>query len=169
GDLPTFFFSPRMSLDDLIDPIRQQVAELGFELVDLRHSGPTLHPQLQVRIDRPDSSPGHGVTAEDCVRVSRALERFLEARGAVGPRYVLQVSSPGLERPVRWPEHWRRFAGQQVRIKGALASRSPATIVDVPDDGHVRLRFADGGEDTIALDRIRDATLLYVWPEKHRP
>lgn len=158
-----------MSLDDLIDPVRQQVAELGFELVDLRRSGSTLHPLLQVRIDRPDSSPGHGVTAEDCVRVSRALERFLEARGAVGPRYVLQVSSPGLERPVRWPEHWRRFIGQDVRLKGVFASRSPATIVEVPDNAHVQLRFVDGTEETVPLDRIREASLVYRWPEKRKP
>lgn len=158
-----------MSLDDLIEPVRQQVAELGFELVDLRRSGSTLHPLLQVRIDRPDSSPGHGVTAEDCVRVSRALERFLEAHGAVGPRYVLQVSSPGLERPVRWPEHWRRFVGQEVRLKGGFASRSPATILELPDSEHVRLRFADGTEETVALERIPEATLVYRWPVKRKP
>ncbi len=155
-----------MSLDDLLHPVRQQVAELGFELVDLRRSGSTQHPLLQVRIDRPDSSPGHGVTAEDCVRVSRALERFLEAIVAVGPRYVLQVSSPGLERPVRWPDHWRRFVGQDVRLKGSFSARSPATILEVPDDEHVRLRFADGSEETVALRRIGEATLVYRWPEK---
>jgi ribosome maturation factor RimP len=158
-----------MSLDDLLDPIRQQVADLGFELVDLRRSGSTQHPLLQVRIDRPDSSPGHGVTAEDCVRASRALERFLETRGAVGPRYGLQVSSPGLERPVRWPEHWRRYTGQQVRLKGALSARSPATILEVPDDEHVRLRFTDGGEDTVPLAQIKEATLVYLWPERRKP
>ena len=166
---PHIFFQPRMSFDDLIDPVRQQVAELGFELVDLRRSGPTVSPLLQVRIDRPDSSPGHGVTAEDCVRVSRALERFLEADRAVGPRYVLQVSSPGLERPVRWPEHWRRFIGERVRIKGSFSARSPATIVDVPDQDHVQLRFADGVEERVPLSVIKEATLVYEWPEKKKP
>jgi ribosome maturation factor RimP len=152
-----------MSLDDLIDPVRQQLAELGFELVDLRRGGSTQRPLLQVRIDRPDSSPGHGVTAEDCVRVSRALERFFEARGAVGPRYALQVSSPGFERPVRWPEHWRRYVGHQVRIKGRYSQRSPAVILDVPDEEHVALRFSDGSEEQVPLAEIKDATLLYDW------
>lgn len=153
-----------MSFDDLIYPVRQQVAALGFELVDLRRSGSAQRPLLQVRIDRPDSVPGHGVTAEDCVRVSRALERFLEERGAVGPRYVLQVSSPGVERPVRWPEHWRRFVGRRVRLKGRHSSRSPAVILAVPDDAHVSLRLADGAEATIPLDEIQSATLVVDWP-----
>jgi ribosome maturation factor RimP len=152
-----------MSIDELIDPVRQQLAELGFELVDLRRSGSTQHPLLQVRIDRPDSSPGHGVTAEDCVRASRALERFLETRGAVGPRYVLQVSSPGLERPVVYPGHWRRFTGREVRIKGRYSARSPAVIVAVPDDANVTLRFKDGAEETVPLNDIKEATLVYEW------
>jgi ribosome maturation factor RimP len=152
-----------MSLDDLLDPVRQQVATLGFELVDLRYRGSTERSLLQVRIDRPDSSPGHGVTAEDCVRVSRALERFLEARGAVGPRYVLQVSSPGVERPVRWPEHWRRFVGREVRLKGRYSARSPATILDVPDEAHVTLRFMDGAEELVALADIKEASLKVDW------
>jgi ribosome maturation factor RimP len=152
-----------MSFDELLDPVNRQLAELGFELVDLRRSGSTQHPLLQVRIDRPDSSPGHGVTAEDCVRASRALERFLETRGAVGPRYVLQVSSPGLERPVVYPGHWRRFTGRVVRIRGRHSSRSPAVIVAVPDDAHITLRFKDGAEETVPLSEIKEATLLYNW------
>jgi len=154
-----------MSIDDLIDPVRQLVAALGFELVDLRRSGSPQRPLLQVRVDRPQSGPGHGVTAEDCVRVSRALERFLEERTAVGPRYMLQVSSPGIERPLRWPEHWRRFIGQQVRVKGRHSVHSPATILAVPDDEHVTLHFADGTEATVPLLEIREATLLVEWPQ----
>ncbi len=152
-----------MSIDELLHPVRQQVAELGFELVDLRRGGSTQRPLLQVRIDRPDSSPGHGVTAEDCARVSRALERFLETRGAVGPRYVFEVSSPGLERPVVYPDHWRRFTGRLVRIKGRHSARSPATIVAVPGDDCVTLRFKDGDEATVPFREIKDATLVYEW------
>jgi ribosome maturation factor RimP len=153
-----------MSFDDLIDPVRQLVAALGFELVDLRRSGSPERPLLQVRVDLPESGPGHGVTAEDCVRVSRALERFLEERGAVGPRYMLQVSSPGVERPIRWPEHWRRFIGRKVRLKGRHATHSPATILAVPDEAHVTLRFADTTEAMVPLAEIREATLMVEWP-----
>ena len=152
-----------MSSDDLIEPVRQHLAELGFELVDLRRSGSPQRPSLQLRIDLPDSTPGHGVTADDCARVSRSLERFLEARGSVGSRYVLQVSSPGIDRPVRWPEHWRRFVGRRVRLRGPMPGHPEAEILGVPDEGHVRLRLADGSERVVALVEIREATLVVEW------
>jgi len=118
-------------------------------------------PILQVRVDRPDSRPGQGVTADDCAAISRSLERFLESRAMVGPRYVLEVSSPGFERPLRWPEHWRRFIGRQARVRAQpLPGRNRVEIVAVPDDEHVVLRRQDGSEVTVAFDAIREATLV---------
>ena len=66
-----------MSADALLVPIREHIAGLGFELVDLRRAGPSQRPILQVRVDRPDSRPGQGVTAGDCAVISRSLEGFL--------------------------------------------------------------------------------------------
>ena len=150
-----------MSADALFAPIRDHIAGLGFELVDLRRAGTLERPILQVRVDRPDSRPGQGVTADDCAVISRSLERFLEARAMVGPRYVLEVSSPGLERPLRSPEHWRRFIGRQARIRAVpLQGRARVEIVAVPDDEHVHLRADDGSELTLAFDSIREATLV---------
>jgi ribosome maturation factor RimP len=153
-----------MSADALLAPIRDHLAGLGFELVDLRRTGTLQRPILQVRVDRPDSRPGQGVTAEDCAGISRSLERFLESRAMVGPRYVLEVSSPGLERPLRWPEHWRRFVGERVRVRAApLGGRRTVHIVGVPDDGHVIVRGEDGAETTLPLDAIAEATLVVDW------
>jgi ribosome maturation factor RimP len=162
GEFPHIFFpSPPMSADALLAPIRDHVATLGFELVDLRRAGTLQRPILQVRIDRPDSRPGQGVTADDCAAVSRSLERFLESRAMVGPRYVLEVSSPGFDRPLRWPEHWRRFVGQHARIRAeSFSGRSRVQILAVPDDEHVVLRREDGAEVTVAFDSIREATLV---------
>jgi len=158
-----------MSVDALLAPIRAHIAGLGFELVDLRHVGTVERPILQVRVDRPDSRPGQGITAEDCVGISRSLERFLESSAMVGPRYVLEVSSPGIERPLRWPEHWRRFVGQQARVRApALGGRRQVEIVAVPDDQHVTLRDEAGTLTTVALDQIRDATLVGGLPELKR-
>ena len=99
-----------MSADALLAPIRDHVATLGFELVDLRRAGTLQRPILQVRIDRPDSRPGQGVTADDCAAVSRALEVHLDQRGDVSERYVLEVSSPGVERPLVRRRDFERFA-----------------------------------------------------------
>lgn len=155
-----------MSVDTLLAPIRDHIAGLGFELVDLRHVGTLQRPILQVRVDRPDSRPGQGITADDCAGISRSLERFLESSAMVGPRYVLEVSSPGIERPLRWPEHWRRFVGQRARVRAAaLGGRRLVRIVAVPDDDHVTLRADDGPEVTVPLAEIRDAVLLGELPE----
>jgi ribosome maturation factor RimP len=150
-----------MSADALLAPIRDHITGLGFDLVDLRRAGTLQRPILQVRVDRPDSRPGQGITADDCAAISRSLERFLESRAMVGPRYVLEVSSPGFERPLRWPEHWRRFIGRQARVRAeALPGRSRVEIVSVPDDDHVILRREDGSEVMLAFDAIREATLV---------
>jgi ribosome maturation factor RimP len=153
-----------MSVDALLVPIRDHIAELGFELVDLRRTGTLQRPILQVRVDRPDSRPGQGVTADDCAVISRSLESFLETRAMVGPRYVLEVSSPGLERPLKWPEHWRRFVGCKARVRASgLPGRSQVEIVSVPDDGHVVLKLEDGSEVAFAFDAIREAALAVDW------
>lgn len=153
-----------MSVDALLAPIRDHLAGLGFELVDLRRVGTLERPILQVRVDRADSRPGQGITADDCAGISRSLERLLESSAMVGPRYMLEVSSPGIERPLRWPEHWRRFIGQQARVRArALGGRRQVTIVAVPDDAHVTLRPAAGDETTVPLADIHEATLVVDW------
>lgn len=164
GSSPTFFFPLRMSDETLLDAIRAHVDELGFELVDFRRVGPSQRPILQVRVDRADSRPGHGITADECAAISRSLERLLEAREMVGPRYVLEVSSPGIERPLRWVEHWRRFVGQRARVRSrALPGRPEVQIAGVPDDHHVELRLPDGSTVTLALDQIQEARLVVDW------
>jgi ribosome maturation factor RimP len=150
-----------MSADALLVPIRDHIAGLGFELVDLRRTGTLQRPILQVRVDRPDSRPGQGITADDCAGISRSLERFLESRAMVGPRYVLEVSSPGLERPLRWPEHWRRFIGRQARVRAeSLTGRQRVEILAVTDDDRVIVRREDGSEISLPLEEIREATLI---------
>jgi ribosome maturation factor RimP len=86
----------------------------------------------------------------------------------VGPRYVLEVSSPGVERPLRWPEHWRRFVGRRARVRAEpLGGRREVEIIGVPDDEHVTLRGEDGTDVTVSLADVRDATLVVEW-EKPR-
>ena len=165
GEFPHIFFGALpVTHDDLLDPISDHVAALGFELVDLQRAGTRDRPVLKLRVDRPDSRPGHGVTTEDCAAVSRSLESLLESRGLVGPRYVLEVSSPGVERPLTRPSHWRRFTGELVRVRSAaLEGRPTVTIAGVPDDEHVVVRLEDGSERTLELAAIREANLAIDW------
>ncbi len=153
---------------DLVSELRGRVAELGFELVDVRQRGVGKRLSLQVRIDRPNSSPGHGVTTDDCALVSRSLEAWLDSTGILGDRYVLEVSSPGMERPIRWPEHWQRFTGYDVRVRLADRGRVRATILGVSGTG-VELRIADGDELHVQFDEARDATLVVDWATPAKP
>ena len=163
---PRFFLSSMEdNLASLITEVRNRVAELGYELVDLRKRGSRGRPVLQVRVDRSDSAPGGGITHADCSLVSRALELWLDEVRALGEGYVLEVSSPGVERPIRWPEHWSRFRGHEVNIRLTGRGRIRATIVDVINDGtHVLLR-PEGTTDDVAvpLEDVRDATLAVNW------
>src|SRR5688572_6033513 len=117
-----------MLTESLVEAFRTRVEQLGFDLADLRIGGTPNRPLVQVRID----SPPRNVTVEDCSRVSRALEQWLDAGGPLGNRYVLEVSSPGIERPVRWHRHWVQFVGRDVNVKLAGIGRVRARIVSVP-------------------------------------
>ena len=101
--------------------------------------------------------------------VSRALEAWLDAGQVLGPRYVLEVSSPGIERPLRWREHWERFRGQVVNVRLRGRGRRQATIVDVLDERDaVVLAFAEGASEEIPLEQVQDASLAVDWETVER-
>jgi len=101
--------------------VERGVQALGYELVDVERSAGGL---LRVFIDRVagksyDAGPGDAVTVDDCERVTRHLQYALEVDGVDYAR--LEVSSPGLDRPLRKPADWQRFAGNEID----LTLRSP--------------------------------------------
>jgi ribosome maturation factor RimP len=167
---PRFFLTGAMEREpeQLTSKVRATVAELGFELVDLQVRGAGSRVRLQVRVDRPNAEPGRGITIEECATVSRALEAWLDASEALGSRYVLEVSSPGIERPVRWREHWERFRGRDVNVRMRGRHRFRATIEAVDEQG-VTLRPAGGGEpENVPLEEIQEATLAVDWETVER-
>ncbi len=103
------------------------------------------------------------MTVDDCGTASRALEAWLDADGPLGRRYMLEVSSPGLERPVRWHRHWVRFVGREVQATVAGLGRVRARIVAVPDEATVVLEPQGGAPRPVPLAGIRDARLAVDW------
>lgn len=157
-----------MLSESLVEAFRTRVETLGFDLADLRIGGTAQRPLVQVRIDLlPDggSPEARGVSVAECATVSRALEAWLDAGagGPLGNRYVLEVSSPGLERPLRWPRHWARFVGREVTAKVPGLGRIRAKIVAVPDEGSVVLEPLGGMPRTVPLADIKDARLAVDW------
>lgn len=167
GVLPTFFYSCPLSRLDvnaaLEDIIVEQLDALGYDLVELRRGGTKGRPVLDVRIDRRD---GEKVSVDDCAKSSRAIEARLDADDLVGQRYVLEVSSPGAERPLKRPADWRRFVGRKANVTAdALGGRQEIEIVGVEgeDDGVAVVRDDKGGEHRVALTDVREARLAFHW------
>jgi ribosome maturation factor RimP len=109
------------------------------------------------------------VQVGDCERASRAIEARLDAEPAlVTTRYVLEVSSPGMERPLRRVAEWRRFVGRLASVNSlALHGRQEMEIVAVegPDgDEAVRLRDPKKGTEVVVrLAEVSDARLAFHW------
>lgn len=160
-----------MNRKSLEREIESRVEAMGFEFVELERTGSRSRPILRVRIDRPDSGPRQGVTLDDCARVTRALEPVLDERPELGGRYVLEVSSPGIERPLVRSRDFERFKGREVALKGraVLAGRSRRLegellgLVEVDGVEHVQLRLQDGEMVSVPRDEIARAHLVHRW------
>jgi ribosome maturation factor RimP len=152
-----------MLTDNLVEAVRSRLETLGLDLADLRLGGTPHRPLVQVRIDWPPADPERRVTVDDCALASRTLEAWLDNGGPLGPRYQLEVSSPGLDRPVRWHRHWVRFVGREVQVKLEGLGRVRARIVAVPDEATVVLHPEGREPVTLPLEKAREARLAVDW------
>jgi ribosome maturation factor RimP len=142
----------RETMTALLDPL---LTDHGLELVELQIV-PGRRRLLRVFIDS-----ASGVNVGNCAQISREITRRLDADPAAGD-YVLEVSSPGMNRPIWSLEHFRRFAGEAVRFElkrprdGEL--RYTGTIEGVSGD-LVQLRVKGGEVLELAVDEIESARL----------
>lgn len=157
----------------LTEAIEERMAGLGFELVELERAGSKARPVLRVRADRMGAAEDETITVDDCARISRNLEEYLDALPTMPATYVLEVSSPGVERPLVRPRDFERFVGREVAIRGyaPLAGRGRRLegellgLVESPGGERVRLRLTDGEEIEIARDEIARAHLVFRWKD----
>jgi len=156
----------------LVRELQTRLAQLGYEFVELERAGWRTRPILRLRIDRPDSAPGSGVGLAECARVSRELEPFLDADERVAERYVLEVSSPGVERPLVRAGDYKRFAGQDVALLGRvpLADRGRRIegqlvgLSGTAPDEKISIRLEDGKVVEVARSDVERAHLVFRWP-----
>jgi ribosome maturation factor RimP len=161
-----------MTDETLERELESRVEALGYEFVELERAGSRNRPILRVRIDVPGGSPGHGVSVSDCTRVSRALEAYLDAEADLPDRYVLEVSSPGIERPLVRRRDFERFAGKEIAVKvnepvgDGNRKRFEGELLGVAGDQDrelVRLRLESGEVLEIPRARIARAHLIFRW------
>lgn len=87
------------------------IERLGFELVDVEYVQGR-RAVLRIYVDAPG-----GITLDDCEQVSHCVAGVLDVEDPISGSYTLEVSSPGLDRPLVRPEHFRRFLGRRVRVR----------------------------------------------------
>ncbi len=119
---------------DMLEPV---VEQQGYELIRVLTIG-VQNPTLQVMIDRRD---GLEVTVDDCAKVSRVLSDVLDEKDPMENRYSLEVSSPGIDRPLTKPEHFKRFAGYEAKIETSVPvekrKRFKGIIQNIDENGNV--------------------------------
>jgi ribosome maturation factor RimP len=149
-----------MQKEELQDLVAREVVALGFECVKCEVVGSSRHPLLRLYIDKPG-----GVSIDDCSLVSRSLGMVLDEQDPFAARYILEVSSPGSNRPLTRGEHFERFAGQEAKIQVRAASADGGKTTYT---GRIRSCIndvitldTDSGEVAVALADVIDAQLLH--------
>jgi ribosome maturation factor RimP len=139
--------------------IEPSLEAMGYRLVRVMQTGGQHRPTLQVMAERSDAA---AMTVEDCAQISRSVSALLDVADPIAGAYMLEVSSPGIDRPLVRPEDYDRFVGFEARIDLAA-----------PHDGRKRFRgrllgcdgaavrlAADGSEFRLPLGAIARAKLI---------
>lgn len=143
------------TIAELIEPT---LDAMGYELVRVMSTGGR-RPTLQVMAERLDRA---GMTVDDCAEISRAVSAILDVEDPISEAYQLEVSSPGIDRPLIKPADFERFAGFEARVETDRQiegqRKFKGRLLGVNDQA-VRLALPDG-ERTIPLTAIRKAKLV---------
>jgi ribosome maturation factor RimP len=149
--------------------VASEIKPLGLELFELKVGGSKGRPVIDVRVERED---GEQVTVDNCAAASRAIETRLDADDFGGKRYVLEVSSPGIERPLRNAKDWRKFVGSTAvvttNVVGDPAGRRTDEVEIAGVDGDagqevVIVRNERGDERRLPLVAVEKARLAFHW------
>jgi ribosome maturation factor RimP len=169
--------SPRALQQRLISIVEPVCQAAGYELVELRflleQSGWTLRVAVDLPLDEhgsPDEVPSDRVDLEDCENLSRELSAVLDVEDPIPQMFHLEVSSPGIERPLRTAQHYRHFTGSEARIQLAAPLHLPSgdrrnfkgVLQGIGDDGAVAIE-CDGTVFRLPLDDIEHAKLVVDW------
>ena len=148
----------------LIEMLEPFLEKMGVELVDLQYI-PGRSGKLELYIDHEG-----GVTIDHCEKVSREVSDFLDYRDPIEHSYTLEVSSPGLERPLRKKEHFVRYAGEKVKLRTAepVGGRTKFSgLLQEIEGDRVVVAAEDGTLFEIPIPLISRAKLWFTGPEKN--
>jgi len=148
----------------LVEPI---ASDLDLDLYDVERRGGT----IRVTLDTPAGSDA-GITLDDLSLATRLISRELDHEDPIPGRYTLEVTSPGLERALRTPDHFQREVGKQVllRLRDVVSGerRIEGTLASADGDA-ATVRLASGDEQTVAYATIDTARTVVDWTPKPKP
>jgi len=137
----------------LLEP---ELAGAGFELIEVEYGPHGSSGLLRLYIDRPG-----GVTIDDCAAVSRLASAYLDRSDPIPGAYTLEVSSPGIDRPLRRLQDFERFAGEAVRVRTSTAvegrKKFSGKLAGISDG--MLLIESDGETYRIHLENVKHANL----------
>lgn len=146
-----------MTGDELRHLLEPSIEQLGYELSDIEVKLGGKDGVVRVFIDRPE-----GIGLEDCEAVSRQVSAVLDVEDPLPGQYVLEVSSPGLDRKLTKFEHFHRFTGEEVRIKLRLpiaGRRNFRGALRAADKETIEIEV-DGERHSLPLAAIESARLV---------
>lgn len=145
------------SLGSLIEPTLES---MGYALVRVAIVGGASRPTLQVMAERND---GGAMSVDDCADISEAVSAILDVEDPISGAYTLEVSSPGIDRPLVKRADYERFAGFEAKLETAQPiggrKRFRGRVLGTSDDA-VRVRLDTGEEVALPLDGIAKAKLV---------
>lgn len=150
---------------DIIDALETQASLHGIDIVDVEIVGATKAPCIRVRLDKLEGDP---INLDEVTAQTAWVSDTVEALDPISSAYTLEVSSPGMKRPLRRPSDFARFAGEEVELtttamegrrsyKGAIVASTDTEVTILPE-----------GEDavTISFDDVKKCTLKPVFDFK---
>ena len=146
------------ALLELIEPVAES---LGLDIVRVRLMGGTLRRRLQIMAERPSD---HDIAVEECARLSRAVSEIFDAADPIAGEYLLEVSSPGVDRPLTRQSDFDLFEGYEARLETdrMVEGRKRFKGILAGTEGENIAIDLDGEEDTalIPFDWLVDAKLV---------
>ena len=162
-------------LDEALSPV---VATLGLDLYDVEVVGSRPPRVLRVTIDRRSHDGTSGVDLEAITQATQAITPVLDALAAsddvplaLQGAYTLEVSSPGIERPLRTPAHFAAGVGSLVSVKTRVDGETLRRrgVLVAADDAGIDVELDDGTRDHILLSHIQQARTVFEWGPRPKP
>lgn len=144
-------------LADILEPV---IGQMGYDTVRIMTIGEK-DPTLQIMIEHKES--GKELTVDDCAAVSRAVSAVLDEKDPIDGRYTLEISSPGLDRPLTKPEHFLRYIGYAVKVETVepveKRKRFKGTLKNISADNVITIDMEDK-DYSVAFANIAKAKII---------